>query len=120
VAAVHVGRRGLMNEIALKTVAVMRSMGAEQIQGLLGPAICGKCYEVGDDIFNEVGDVFPLARSLSANGKSSLDLPFALSHALSDEGVKISRSPICTMENFDFFSFRRDGLTGRQVGLVWQ
>jgi YfiH family protein len=120
VAAVHVGRRGLMNEIALRTVAVMRSMGAERIQGLLGPAICGKCYEVGDDILNEVGEVFPLARSLSANGKPSLDLPLALTHALSNEGVKISRSTICTVENSNFFSFRREGLTGRQAGLVWQ
>jgi YfiH family protein len=120
VAVAHVGRRGLLNEIALKTVAVMRSMGAERIQGLLGPSICGKCYEVGEDIFTEVGDAFPLARSVSAKGILSLDLPGALTHMLSNAGVKISRSTMCTAENSNYFSFRRDGVTGRQAGLVWQ
>lgn len=120
VAAVHVGRRGLLNEIALKTLRVMNSMGAERIQGILGPSICGKCYEVGADIYEEVGSTFPMAKSVSAKGNLSLDLPGALSLALLDVGVKISRSPICTVENSNFFSYRRDGVTGRQAGLIWQ
>ena len=119
VAAAHVGRRGLLNEVALRTVAVMNSMGAERIQGLLGPSICGKCYEVGGDIFEEVGDAFPLARSVSGKGIPSLDLPGALAQVLSSAGVAISRSTICTAENSNYFSYRRDGVTGRQAGLVW-
>lgn len=120
VAAVHVGRRGLLNEIASKTVRVMNSLGAERIQGILGPSICGRCYEVGSDIFEEVVSAFPRARSLTANGSLSLDLPGALFGELSNIGVKVSRSPICTLENPNFFSFRRDGVTGRQAGLIWQ
>ena len=50
VAAVHVGRAGLMNSIALKTVAMMRALGATEIMGSIGPAICGKCYEVPQDL----------------------------------------------------------------------
>lgn len=120
VAAVHVGRRGLLNQIALKTVNVMNSLGAERIQGILGPSICGRCYEVDADIYGEVSAAFPAARALTAKGTLSLDLPNALSHELSDAGVKISRSPICTVENSNFFSYRRDGVTGRQAGLIWQ
>jgi YfiH family protein len=120
VAVVHVGRRGLLNEIALRTLTVMNSMGAMQIQGLLGPSICGQCYEVGDEIYEEVSTVFPLARSVSARGNLSLDLPSALTDTLSTLGVQVSRSTICTVENSNYFSFRRDGVTGRQAGLIWQ
>lgn len=120
VAAVHVGRRGLLNEIALKTVDVMNLLGAERIQGILGPSICGKCYEVGADVYEEVGSTFLAARAMTSKGTLSLDLPAALSRELSQVGVKTSRSPICTVENSNFFSYRRDGLTGRQAGLIWQ
>ena len=120
VAAVHVGRRGLLNEIALKTVNVMNSLGAERVQGILGPSICGKCYEVGADIYEEVSSAFPAARAMTPEGTLSLDLPAALSRELSQIGVKIARSPICTVENSNFFSYRRDGVTGRQAGLIWQ
>lgn len=119
VAAVHVGRRGLLNQIASKTVGVMISLGAERIQGILGPSICGRCYEVGNDIYEEVGSAFPRARSTTANGTLSLDLPSALSSELSNIGVQVSRSPVCTLENPNFFSYRRDGVTGRQAGLIW-
>lgn len=120
VAAVHVGRKGLLNEVAMKTVNVMNSLGAERIQGILGPSICGKCYEVGVDIYEEVGSAFPVARAVTPKGAPSLDLPAALSRELSHVGVKIARSSICTVENFNFFSYRRDGVTGRQAGLIWQ
>jgi len=54
VAAVHVGRAGLMNSVALKTVAKMRDLGANQISGSIGPAICGSCYEVSQELHDEV------------------------------------------------------------------
>lgn len=120
VAAVHVGRRGLTNGVAIKTLNVMKSLGAVQIQGTLGPSICGKCYEVGKDIYEEVCTTHPDAGSITAKNTLSLDLPKALSRELFEAGVKISCSPICTLENPDFFSYRRDGVTGRQAGLIWQ
>lgn len=120
IAAVHVGRKGLLNEVAMKTVKVMSALGAERIHAMLGPSICGNCYEVGQDIYDEVGTAFSGARSLTAKGSFALDLPAALSIELSLAGVKISRSPICTLENPNYFSYRRDGETGRQAGLIWQ
>ena len=119
VAAVHVGRRGLVNEIALKTLDLMREMGAQDISAIIGPAICGTCYEVSSEIYNEVVAQFPLASSKTNSGTYALDLPKALTAALMSNGVKsITDQKLCTVENQELFSYRRDGVTGRQVGLV--
>lgn len=119
VAAVHVGRKGLLNAIALKAVKVMTSLGAEKIEAVLGPSICGRCYEVGEDVYEQVVERHPYARSLTSKGTLSLDLPVALSRELEKQGVKVTPSNICTVENSNFFSYRRDGVTGRQSGVIW-
>jgi hypothetical protein len=119
VAAVHVGRRGLMNGVAVRTVELMREMGATKIRGVLGPAICGRCYEVSQEVHDEVVALHPLASARTESGTPALDLPKALKASLAAEGVsEISDLQICTVESPDHFSYRRDGLTGRQVGLV--
>ena len=120
VAAAHVGRKGLLNGVARNTVEVMNSLGAQGVQALLGPSICGTCYEVGGEIHDEVVSMYPKAHSLTVAGTLALDLPGALADELAGYGIKISRSPICTVENPQFFSYRRDGVTGRQAGLIWQ
>ena len=118
VAAVHVGRRGLTNEITRKTLALMREMGASQISAIIGPAICGKCYEVSEDVYNEVVASHPFAESRTPSGTFALDLPAALRSVLSDEGVAIINKFECTVENPELFSYRRDGVTGRQAGVI--
>lgn len=119
VAAVHVGRRGLLNGVAAKTVELMREMGASKIRAVLGPAICGRCYEVSQEVHDEVVALHPLASARTAAGTPALDLPKALKASLAAEGIsEISDLQICTVESADHFSYRRDGLTGRQVGLV--
>lgn len=120
VAAVHVGRKGLANAVAIKTVNVMKSLGAEKIQAYLGPSICGKCYEVSGEIYDQVGSIHPRAKSQTSSGTLSLDLPGALADELMFHGIQVSRSLTCTQENSDFFSYRRDGVTGRQAGLIRQ
>ncbi|CAB4983701.1 unannotated protein [freshwater metagenome] len=119
VAAVHVGRRGLVNQVAIKTIELMREMGGKDIAASIGPAICGKCYEVSADIHNEVISQFPLADSRTISGSLALDLPKALYSELQGVGiVEISNVSQCTVEDGDLFSYRRDGVTGRQTGLV--
>jgi len=119
VAAVHVGRRGLVNGVAIRTIDLMREMGATQIRAELGPAICGSCYEVSPEVADEVLSLHPLALAQTPAGTPSLDLPKALKASLSSAGIsEIMDSQICTVESPDHFSYRRDGVTGRQVGLV--
>jgi YfiH family protein len=119
VAAVHVGRRGLVNQIAIKTIELMREMGAQDISATIGPAICGSCYEVSADIHQEVISQFPSADARTASGSLALDLPKALYGVLQSVGVSINSSESrCTVEDPALFSYRRDGVTGRQAGLV--
>jgi YfiH family protein len=118
VAVVHVGRRGLMNGITTKTLSLMREMGAEKITAIVGPSICGKCYEVSEDIYQEVVTAHPLAASSTALGTRSLDLPGALEAVLQDEQLSIINKFECTLESDDLFSYRRDGVTGRQAGII--
>jgi YfiH family protein len=118
VAAVHVGRRGLVNGVTRATIELMREMGASKISAIIGPAICGRCYEVSEDVYREVVDLHPLAASLTSTGTLSLDLPAALRAVLMDEGVEITDQSICTLESSEHFSYRRDGVTGRQVGII--
>ena len=118
VAAVHVGRAGLMNSIALKTVAMMTDLGAKQIEGSIGPAICGKCYEVPQELQDEVVAMHPLAKSTTITGTPALDLPNALIAALAEVDVPVGISTGCTLEDVDSFSYRRNQITGRQAGVV--
>ncbi|CAB4877853.1 unannotated protein [freshwater metagenome] len=118
VAAVHVGRRGLVNDIARKTIRTMEEMGAGAITAHIGPAICGSCYEVSQDLFDEVTAKHPACKSQSKKGTPALNLVSGLQVVLGDEGVDIKNRFECTVENPELFSYRRDGVTGRQAGIV--
>ena len=118
VAAVHVGRAGLMNSIAVKTVAMMSALGATQIMGSIGPAICGKCYEVPQELHDEVVARHPLAKSTTRTGTPALDLPKALIAALAEVDVPVGISAGCTLEDQNSFSYRRNHITGRQAGVI--
>ena len=118
VAAVHVGRAGLMNSIALKTVAQMRELGATQISGSIGPAICGSCYEVPQELHDQVSASHPLASSKTRTGTPALDLPRALIAALAVVEVPVANSASCTLEDDNYFSYRRNQVTGRQAGVI--
>jgi hypothetical protein len=118
VAAVHVGRKGLLNNVAGMSLDLMQEMGAEKITAIIGPAICGKCYEVSEEIYEEVVSLHPLAASRTSKGTHALDLPAALSAQLSVSGILVLNQSECTLENSDYFSYRRDGVTGRQAGVI--
>ena len=103
VAAVHVGRRGLINGIAAKSVAIMRELGADEITATLGPSICGPCYG---------------AACKTSTGTPSLDLPAALVADLAKLSIQCVVDSRCTREDEDLFSYRKSHRTGRQAGLI--
>ena len=117
VAAVHVGRKGLMNGIARNTIDAMRDLGAEVIHSYIGPNICGGCYEVSDEIFHDVAAKYPAADSSGRTGRATLDLVAGLKTDLKDT-VLLDLSS-CVLEDKNCFSYRRDGTTGRQAGVIW-
>lgn len=119
VAAVHVGRKGLTNSIAIKTIEEMLRLGATSIHAQLGPSICGQCYEVPQAMADEVLTTHPGAFAVTRNATPSLDLPRALIADLVAHGVTYEASTICTLENPEYFSYRRRNITGRSAGVIW-
>jgi YfiH family protein len=118
VAAVHVGRRGLLNSVATKTVKVMRDLGATSVSAHIGPSICGTCYEVDEDTFNEVVADHPLCASRTVQGTYSLDLVAGLVAELEKSSVSSAIDSRCTKEDPNLFSYRKSQRTGRQAGLI--
>lgn len=119
VASVHVGRKGLTNHVATNVIQAMRALGALTIHAELGPSICGSCYEVSQTVADEVLTSHPRAFARTLVGKPALDLPKALIGDLVELGVTYEASSICTLENIDYFSYRRNNITGRNAGVIW-
>jgi len=118
VGAIHVGRAGLVNRIALKAIDLMRSLGAIEIHAVLGPSICGSCYEVPFQMQQDVIADHPRAFATTRKGTPGLDLPKALIADLVAAGVTYEASTICTFEDELYFSHRRQNPTGRFAGVV--
>ena len=118
VAAVHVGRAGLQNKVAIKTLHQMRTMGAIDVHAVIGPSICGRCYEVPFEMQQDVIANHPRAFATTRKGTPALDLPAALIADLVAEGVTYEAASICTMEDELYFSHRKQNPTGRFAGVV--
>jgi hypothetical protein len=122
VAAVHAGREGFRHGVVPATLSAMASLGARarHVTALLGPAVCGQCYEVPADMQADVARVAPSAAVRTRRGTAGLDLRAGIAEVLHKAGIpEVVRDPRCTVEDPLLFSHRRDGVTGRQSGLVW-
>jgi purine-nucleoside/S-methyl-5'-thioadenosine phosphorylase / adenosine deaminase len=122
VAAVHAGRPGMVAGIVPATVEAMKSLGAEpdRILARTGPAVCGRCYEVPEQMRSEVAAAEPAAWSETSWGTPAVDVTAAVHAQLEALGVRDrQRSPVCTLESRDHYSYRRDRTTGRLAGYVW-
>lgn len=112
VAAVHVGRKGLVNKVARYALDQMKSLGAGQIKAVVGPHICASCYEVGPELYAQISKSNP-ATAMKVN---YLDLYAGLVEQLPEVGL--SNLHLCTKELPDYFSHRASGELGRQVGVI--
>ena len=122
IAAVHAGRMGARNGIVPRTIARMEQLGAvpAHIHALMGAAISGENYELPAEIVADVEKRLPGSRTATKQGTEGLDVRAGLTRQLLSLGVtNIDADPRCTYSTEDFFSYRRDGKTGRQAGVVW-
>ncbi|ACQ80656.1 protein of unknown function DUF152 [Beutenbergia cavernae DSM 12333] len=117
-ATAHAGRAGLLAGVVGATVAAVRSRGGGDLRAVVGPAICGRCYEVPESMRDEVAEAYPAARATTSWGTPSLDLPGAVVTGLTADGVDVVRVDVCTREDAAMFSHRRDGVTGRSAGVI--
>jgi polyphenol oxidase len=115
VAAAHAGWRGTVAGIAAATVEALVATGAkrEHIRAALGPSICIRCFEVGEEVAAEFDRIAPESVRRSDGRKPHVDLWMANRALLLGAGLSsehIDASPPCTScERERFFSFRRDG-----------
>ena len=140
VAAVHAGWRGLLAGVLERTVAAMAVPG-NRLLAYLGPAIGPEAFEVG----NEVRDAFlavngkaftafkrrppeegvwPEAHEQKKGSRPEkwlADIYDLARQSLSRQGVTaVYGGHYCTVREAErFFSYRRDGLTGRMAALIW-
>ena len=122
VAAVPAGRMGARNGVARNAVAKMVELGATpaNIQAVMGAAAAGRDYEVPAEMAADVEKHLPGSRTTTARGTAGLDIRAGLVRQLMELGVTaIDSDPRSTVSDEDFFSYRRDGVTGRQAGLIW-
>jgi YfiH family protein len=121
VAVAHAGRRGVESGVVAATVEAMEALGArpEHVVAVVGPAVCGGCYEVPQELADQVVAVEPATRAVSRAGLPALDLRAGVVAQLVAAGVRtVEADPWCTAESADLYSYRRDGVTGRFAGVV--
>ena len=122
IAAAHAGRLGARNGIIVNTVREMEKLGAqpERIQVVMGPAASGKNYEVPKEMAEDVERRLPGSKTRTSKETWGIDVRAGLIRQLMGLGITaIESDPRCTIEDEDFFSYRREGTTGRQAGLIW-
>lgn len=122
IAAVHAGRMGARNGIVRRTVDRMEQLGAipANIHVLMGAAASGANYEVPEAMAADVESKLPGSKTRTSQGTTGLDIRAGLTRQLLSMGVRsIDADPRCTIESPNFFSYRREGKTGRQAGVVW-
>ncbi|TQJ52380.1 peptidoglycan editing factor PgeF [Streptomyces sp. NBC_00080] len=122
VAAAHAGRPGMVKGIVPAAIDAMESLGAvpARIVARTGPSVCGRCYEVPEAMRAEVAAVEPAASAETSWGTPAVDVIAGVHAQLDRLGVHDrERSPVCTRESNDHFSYRRDRSTGRLAGYVW-
>ncbi|MEQ4778738.1 purine nucleoside phosphorylase YfiH [Providencia huaxiensis] len=122
VAAAHAGWRGLCHGVLENTVAQFISP-ANEIIAWLGPAIGAEKFEVGQEVkaafVNQSSDL--ASAFIPYNDKYLADIYLLARKKLQAIGVtKVYGGDFCTVTDKNrFFSYRREGKTGRMASLIW-
>jgi YfiH family protein len=126
--AAHAGWRGLAGGVLENTLASLRRKcpDAAQWHAWIGPGIGPAAFEVGQDVLDAFAADGPEAAALfrpraERPGKWLADLPALAALRLRRAGVQtVHPSGLCTVADPGrFFSYRRDGETGRMALLAW-
>ena len=122
VGAAHAGREGTAAGVITELVTAMSASGADpaRVHAVIGPHICGSCYEVPAQLRARVADKVPEAACVTRAGTPGIDIGAGIAAQLARAGVRaVAADPRCTAETPELYSYRRDGRTGRFAGLVW-
>ena len=133
VAAAHAGWRGLAAGVLEATVRALcegRAARPSEVLAWLGPCIGPREFEVGADVLQAFDEDpaapdprrFVYRARPDGEARWLANLPQMASERLVAAGVHhITGAGVCTVEDRSaFFSFRRDGVTGRMAAAVWR
>ncbi|UTH73634.1 peptidoglycan editing factor PgeF [Chromobacterium sp. IIBBL 290-4] len=123
VAAAHAGWRGLCDGVIEAAVAATQAKPAT-LMAWLGPAISPDAFEVGPEVRQAFLFKDPAAEAAFIgidNGKYLVDIYLLARQRLGKLGIeRVYGGDFCTVIDRDrFFSYRRDGVTGRMASLIW-
>ena len=117
---VHSGWKGTSNSIILSAISIFSNYDSriDDIEIYIGPSIKSCCYEIKYDVAKYFNPKFIIKN----NQKSFLDLEKKVRYDLYEVGIKSSNifiSDICTYENKNFCSYRRDNdKSGRMYSII--
>jgi polyphenol oxidase len=125
IGAVHAGWRGLRDGVVEATAGEVRARARSvatrpTLQAVIGPCIHAEHYAFGAaDLDALAAQLGPEVRATTSDGSPALDLRAGVRAALRRAGVSdVADVDVCTAASPDHFSYRRDGVTGRQAMLV--
>ena len=126
VAAAHAGWRGLAAGVIERTIEAMQ-VAPRRVIACFGPAIGATAFEVGQEVFDTFAALGPDTRRAfraipDRSGKYLTDIVELARQRLTTAGIEqVHGGGPCTVSFPDrFFSYRRDGRTGRMAAIIWR
>ena len=120
VGVVHAGWPGLEQGVIGAAVEALLAHSDGPVHAVLGPSVHPAHYEFGPDLLERLVDrLGPEVAARTTAGTTALDIPTAVRISLARAGVEeFVDVDVCTASSPDHFSYRRDGVTGRQAVVV--
>lgn len=122
IAVVHASAKTIAQGLVVKTIeAVKARAGVEKVEALLGPCIHPENYEYKQEDLDALADKLgDNVRGETLDGNPAFNLPSAIKSECKKAGVHFRDLDIDTYSNENYFSYRRDGITGRQCLVAWK
>ena len=121
-AAIHAGWRGAAKGVIASGVSAVCRLGSGPIRAVVGPCVCAAHYEFGDALLADlVARLGPEVATTTVHDTPAFDLRAAIRIAFTRAEVHdVEILDVCTVESPDYYSYRRDGVTGRHGVVVVQ
>lgn len=122
VAAVHAGWRGAAAGIVPRSLEALRARGLSVEEAIIGPSICARCYEVGEEVVEAlcgtgVEEAAFVDRSLGP--RPHVDVAAAVAEQLRQAGLqRQQRLADCSRCDPALHSHRRDGAASGRMGAL--
>ncbi|WP_067782885.1 polyphenol oxidase family protein [Actinomyces vulturis] len=121
IAAIHAGRKGALGGIAQQAITMMREITTQPLHVMLGPSICGPCYEIDPTTYNEFIAQYPSAGTQTLQGTYAIDVAGAVTQQCREiaecSGGTFTDLRLCTLTDKRFYSYRRDH-TGQRIASI--